>query len=734
MLNGAVQPSSAASTSVLLVDDGLGKICALTALHEESTGSLALLRAPSLRSALDVLTTRSFDCIVVDLDLPGAAGVEAWQELRRHAAGAALLALADHHGLDDHPGALLADDLVVRSELAATDVHRVVLRTVRQVRLAGELQRAQESSRLLSAIVDATPDAVFSKSVDGVVTSWNRGAQQLYGYTAEEIVGEHVSILHPPGVEEYAPIMTMLRRGESVRALETVRRTKDDKLVDVSLTVCPVYDSSGELTGASVVARDISDRRELESELVRAFMHDGLTGLPNRAFLVDRLSRLLAQSTVTRAPVAVFFLDLDEFKRINEAQGHFAGDRVLGEVATRLSTLVRPVDTVARLGGDEFVLVCPDTDMEAADRFAQRIIEALGRPVRVEGRAVHISASIGIAVSPPLEADAEGLLRHSDAAIYEAKARGRSRSQIFDLAFAERSRDQLRLAGDLREALARDLLDVHYQPVVDLTDGRLVGFEALARWEHPTRGPVPPGVFVPLAEHSGFVSELDQWVLRRACRDTRSGLAAGSLPADARVAVNLSARSLGDPELVRIVHDILVAEDLPPEALVLEITETALMQDIDTARGSLEGLRAMGAGVALDDFGTGYSSLSFLRELPVTQVKIDRSFIANIAGNGEDLLITESIIDLAHGLGLETVAEGVETEGQLALLRRLGCTSAQGHLWSRAVPLDRLVAPERRTPHVTPDVAPLAMRGPAVEREGRRWSRARKRVPDETAS
>ena len=736
MLNGAVQPSSAASTSVLLVDAGLGKISALTAPHDEHSDSLALLRAPSLRSALDVLTARTFDCVVVDLDLPGAATADAWQELRRAAAGAALLALADHHGLVDHPGAQLADDVVVRSELATPGAQRAVLRTVRQVRLAGDLQRAEESARLLSAIVEATPDAVFSLAADGVITSWNRGAQQLYGYTPEEIVGEHVSILHPPGVEEYAPILSMLLRGDSVRALETVRIAKDGRLVDVSLTVCPVHGPAGELTGASVVARNISDRRELETELVRAFMHDGLTGLPNRAFLVDRLSRLLATSATSLSPVAVLFLDLDEFKRINEAQGHFAGDRVLGEIATRLGTVARPVDTVARLGGDEFVLVCPDTDMEAAARLAQRIIETLSRPVRLEGRAVHISASVGIAVCPPLDADAEGLLRHADAAMYEAKARGRSRSQIFDVSFAERSRDQLRLAGDLREALAHDLLDVFYQPVIDLAgDGMagdgMVGFEALARWDHPTRGPVPPGVFVPLAEHSGFVSELDQWVLRRACRDARAGRDAGSLPPHARVSVNLSARSLGDPDLVRIVHDTLLAEGLPPQALVLEITETALMQDIDTARLSLEGLRTLGTGVALDDFGTGYSSLSFLRELPVTQVKIDRSFIVNIARNGEDRLITESVIDLARGLGLETVAEGVETEDQLVLLRRLGCTSAQGYLWSPAVPLDRLAAPARRTvpEGAAAAHAPVPLPGRHADRGSRRWPR-RRRQPD----
>ena len=718
MLDGAVQRSSAVSTSVLLVDAGLGKISALTESPDEPPGSWALLRVSSLPSALDVLGTSAVDCVVVDLDLPDPVSAQAWAQLRDRAPRAALVALVDQPGLD-HPGLDLVDEVLVRPGLTPADARRRVVNAVRHVRLAGELLRAQESARLLTAIVDATPDAVFSTDARGVITSWNNGAHQLYGYPADEVTGRHVSILHPPGLDEYAPIVAVLLRGESVRGLETVRRAKDGRMVDVSITVCPVHDAAGDVAGASVVARNISDRRELESELVRAFMHDGLTGLPNRAFLVDRLSRVLAESAADGSPVAVLFLDLDQFKRVNEAQGHFAGDRVLGEVATRLGAVAGPTDTVARLGGDEFVLVCPGTDTDAAAGVAARIIDELGRPVRTEGRPVHLSASIGIAVSPPLECDAETLLRHADAAMHEAKARGRSRSQIFDVSFAERSRDLLSLADDLREALAHDLLDVHYQPIVDVAGTRLVGFEALARWQHPTRGVVPPGLFVPVAEHGDFVPELDRWVLGRACRDTVTARAAGRLPDDARVSVNLSARSLADPDLVRTVYDVLLAEGLPADALVLEITETALMQDIATARRSLEGLRALGAGVALDDFGTGYSSLSFLRELPVTQVKIDRSFIANIVGDGEDLLITESIIGLARRLGLETVAEGVETEGQLALLRRLGCASAQGHLWSGALPADRIGLPGT---HALP-----GLRSATMSVTGRRWSRSRRR-------
>jgi diguanylate cyclase (GGDEF)-like protein/PAS domain S-box-containing protein len=738
MLSGIVQPSSAASTSVLLVDAGLGKTTELSSAPGEPSGSWALLRTPSLRSAFDLLTARAFDCVLVHLGLPGSDSAETWQQLRRHAGEAALLALADHpeghpEGHDQHVGRRLADDVVVRAELDAPYVHRLLARTVHHVQQAGELRRAQDSARLLSALVDNTTDAVFSTSLDGVIASWNRGAEQLYGWNAEEAIGRHVRMLYPPGVDELGPIMGMVSRGEPVRGLETVRRSKDGRLVDVSLTVCPVHSAAGEVTGASVVARNISDRRELETELVRAFMHDGLTGLPNRAFLVDRLSRLLAKAAQHRAPVAVLFLDLDRFKSINEAQGHFAGDRVLDEVASRLRAVTRGVDTVARLGGDEFVLVCPETDMETAAWFAQQVIDALARPMRIEGRSVRISASIGIAVTPPLDADAEGLLRHADAAMYEAKARGRSRAQIFDVSFAERTREQLVLADDLREALASDGLDLHYQPMVGLDDERLAGIEALVRWQHPTRGVVAPGVFVPAAEHRGFVTEIDRWVLARACRDTRAGLLSGLLPPGLRVSVNLSARSLVDSGLVALVEDVLRAESLPATALVLEITETALLHDVETARRNLDGLRALGTGIALDDFGTGYSSLSFLRELPVTQVKIDRSFITNIDRNGEDLLITESVVDLGRGLGLETVAEGVESEAQRRQLQLMGCGVAQGHLWSAAVPLDRLGAPLRRTP--VGGVAPLGPRTPVdAPGAGRRWARSRRRPPANPAS
>ncbi len=460
--------------------------------------------------------------------------------------------------------------------------------------------------------------------------------------------------------------------------------------VSISVSGLPDEHGGSEVGGLVVVARDISDRLELEAELVRQTMHDALTGLPNRSFLTYRLTQALADGKRRGDPVAVLLLDLDQFRAANDVHGHLTGDRVLTEVALRLRTLARPVDVIARIGGDEFVLVCPDTGVEAAGHMAEQVIAAISAPFAVDHRAVRIGVSVGIAVSPPLDCDAETLLKRADAAMYEAKARGRSRSQVFDPALARLAADQRLLAADLRAALDADALELHYQPVIDLATDRIVGIEALARWQHATRGAVPPGVFVPLAEAHGFVSDLDRWVLDRACRDTATALRTGVLAPGVRVAVNLSARSIDDVGLVDMVGDALERSGLPPSSLVLEITETALLQNREAARTSLAGLRALGAGVSLDDFGTGYSSLSFLRELPVTGVKVDRSFVRDAVERPEDRAITEAIIRLATGLGLETIAEGIETDDQRELLRDLGCARAQGFWWSPAVPMTEL--------------------------------------------
>jgi diguanylate cyclase (GGDEF)-like protein/PAS domain S-box-containing protein len=708
--------------SVLLVEDSPADAGLVTAALGEVPGRFDVEWVNALHLAVLALVNGQYDCLVVDLHLSDAEGLEIVEILREAAGDAALVVLT---GREDDGSGLAAiqlgvDDFLLKSELSSRGLSRAVQYAVERAKLRNDLVRAEESARVLSAIVESTGDAVYVEDLQGIITTWNRGAEELYHYTAQEMVGQHVSRLHPHG-DESAPILEAVAQGRTVWGLEVQRRTSTGRLVDVSLTVSPMYTDNGSVVGASVIARDVSDRRLLQTELEHQATHDALTGLANRSLLADRLAEALLEAEADGSHVSLLFLDLDQFKAINDAQGHLAGDRLLVEVARRLCLVVRPSDTVARIGGDEFVILCRVSDTEAAQRVALRVENELARPLDLGGGALHLTASIGIAVSPPLEPDAESLLRHADAAMYEAKARGRARSQVFDVSFAHRSRQRLALAGELREALRTDQLSVHYQPVVDIGGGGLLGLEALARWQHPERGWVPPDVFVPLAEDTGLVAELDQWVLSRACEDTSTLRSGGVLPTEATLAVNFSARTVGDADLAAMVGSVVAEHRLPSDALVIEVTETALMNDPGLACRSLQALRERGLGVALDDFGTGYSSLSFLREMPVTHLKIDRSFVEHIDQRPGDQAITAAMIDLARGLDIHTVAEGIETAAQLGYLRQLGCDAGQGYLWSKAVPLQELAGALSQ-----PLVGPAAI--PRPRRASGTWMAALRRT------
>ncbi|WP_243059268.1 bifunctional diguanylate cyclase/phosphodiesterase [Nocardioides sp. SR21] len=686
MQRGAVPPHPSLPT-VLVVAAGTGENGAVARAVNAAADSLLVTHALTLAAALRALSTGTFDCVLVDAGGPGLSAADLAKALRGPAGSAALVVV------DPDPANQELED-TADLVLAPRDLHREWLRplgrTIEHGRLRLALRAAESRVERLSGIVESVTDAVFTTTTEGVVTGWNNGAELLYGYPSAEIVGAHVSSLHPPGSDEPRRIMAMIHEGKSVLGLDTLRRTRDGRLAEVTMNVTPLADDDGELAGAVIVARDISDRLELEAELVRVTMHDALTGLPNRSYLTYRLSQALSDARNGNREVAVLHIDLDQFKAVDDVYGHVLGDRVLARVAERLRALAGPTDIVSRVGGDEFVFVCPDVGVEEAGEFSEQVLAAIAEPIAIDGRGLRVGASIGIAVAPPLEFDTELLLKHADAAMTEAKARGRARSQLFDPALTRRAGEQNRLANDLREAIAHDLLEVHFQPVMGLASDQVVGVEALARWEHPELGTVSPGVFVPLAETHGIAAELDRWVLDRACHETVDAIDSGLVPPTFHVAVNLSARSLDDPRLVDVVDDVVRRSGLEPGSLVLEITETALLHNRDAARATIDGLRDLGVGVALDDFGTGYSSLSFLRELPVTVVKIDRSFVRDAVERPEDLAITEAIVRLANGLGLQTVAEGVETVEQRDLLRRLGCESAQGFLWSGAVPMASL--------------------------------------------
>jgi diguanylate cyclase (GGDEF)-like protein len=443
---------------------------------------------------------------------------------------------------------------------------------------------------------------------------------------------------------------------------------------------------------------------------------DGSTPLPDRELVLERLTDALARAEHS---TALLLVDLDGFRMLNASRGHVAGDRLLAAVGTRLSATVSALETVVRSGDDEFVVVCEDTSEHSAHALACFLRNTLAEPFRIDGAAVHVTASIGVAAAPAAAAvPAVDLVHHATTALHAAKSAGRGRVHVYEQTLGEDEADRCALAADLPAALADEALHLAYQPIVDLRTGDVVGLEALARWTHAERGPVPPGRFVGVAESTGVAPQLDRWVLRRALQDMAGLREAGIVPADAYLSVNLSAADLTDS----CFFDHLVAwtgrSGLPASQLVLEITETAVMQDPRLATQLLRRLRERGFRVAMDDFGTGYSSLAHLRDLPISALKIDRSFVADIAAQRDALAIVAWIIDLARALGIAVVAEGVETAEQADLLRGLGCATAQGWLWGPAVPLTALLSgPGWTTP--PPSTTPLptwrgATTGPAT--------------------
>lgn len=445
-----------------------------------------------------------------------------------------------------------------------------------------------------------------------------------------------------------------------------------------------------ELVAARRRAEESEARRAgAEADLQHLVLHDPLTGLPNRAGLTARLDAACADRATSGSCLGLLFVDLDHFKAVNDSLGHAAGDAFLAVVARRLRSAVRESGTVARLSGDEFVVVDDLGHAEQAASLAQRLLDVLSAPVVVEGLEVVTTASIGAAIAEPDETP-DRLLRRADIAMYRAKARGRNCWELHNSAETDPAVDRLRLLGELRHGIDRGELRVHYQPRMDLRTGRLSGVEALVRWQHPTRGLVAPAEFIAVAEDSGLVRGLGAWVLDEA---VAQAVRWRDLAPDARpveMAVNVSARQLADPRLVGTVTQVLARHGLDPALLTLEITETALMNDADTALSVLTALKALGVGLAVDDFGTGYSSLTYLKRFPIDELKIDQTFVAGLGSDRGDSAIVANCVQLAHALGIRAVGEGVETELQRASLLDLGCDLAQGYYYTPPLPADAL--------------------------------------------
>jgi diguanylate cyclase (GGDEF)-like protein/PAS domain S-box-containing protein len=540
-----------------------------------------------------------------------------------------------------------------------------------------EREQAQHQLLLTRQAVEQANDALLQVGPDGALHDANAAACRLLGLERAELLRLRVPDIDPQVDETLWPQRWQeLCELGSLRFESRLRHHEGHEIpVDVSVSLV----TSGDTSFAHVCIDDLRERRAAERRIRQLLQFDELTGLPNRQLLVERLGATLQAGN----PTAVLVLELDRFKRINDGLGLHIGDAALREVAQRIVAAVRNVDLVARRGGDEFVVVTGATPAEAL-YTAQALLDNIARPMLIEGQEIHLTCSIGIAAAPADGDRAETLLRRANAALHQAKLLGRNQVSVYAGTPQDDDPERLALETALRQALRDEQLELHYQPQVDLVQGRIVGVEALLRWQHPTLGLIAPDRFIPIAEETGLIVPIGDWVLRRAIEQAAAWQRAG-LPS-LRMAANLSARQLLLPDLARRIEGLLAASGLDPQLFGVEVTESMLIANLDQAVQHLQALRALGVEVSLDDFGTGYSSLSYLRRLPVDVVKIDRSLVPDVTAPAEDVSITRAIITMAHQLRMKVLAEGVESEGQAALLAANQCDQMQGHWFSAALP------------------------------------------------
>jgi diguanylate cyclase (GGDEF)-like protein/PAS domain S-box-containing protein len=557
-----------------------------------------------------------------------------------------------------------------------------------EARVRERTQALAEREQWFRSLVQNSSDVVSVVAPDSVVTYVTPSAKHVLDLDPAELLGKRfTSILDPNDGARLLQTLSDAAISGSIVTMEGQIRTAGGRCRDAELTITSLIDDPY-VKGLVINARDVSERKALEAALSHQAFHDGLTGLANRALFKDRVDHALASRHRENRPIAVMFLDLDGFKSVNDSYGHASGDRLLIQVAQRLCDRLRAADTIARLGGDEFAVLLEWMDSDwNADAVARHLMAALEPPFHVDGREIRVQTSIGIAVALGLDDTGELLLRNADVAMYHAKAGGGGIARQFEPEMHHALVERLEIETDLRRALAGDEFVLHYQPIVDLAVGSIVGVEALLRWQHPTRGMIMPTDFISVAEETGQIVEIGSWVLNQACHWAgRRQSAASRLT----VAVNISGRQLLAGSLVGTVRQALQDSGLPPQLLVLEMTESQLIENTDLTIGILLELKQLGLALAIDDFGTGYSSLSYLSRFPIDILKIDRSFIESMSSSQDKKELTEAIVRLGSTLRLRTVAEGIEQQGQLAVLHDMGCQRGQGYLFSYALPADEV--------------------------------------------
>jgi diguanylate cyclase (GGDEF)-like protein/PAS domain S-box-containing protein len=690
-----------ATLRVLLVEDEEGDAALVRAALRGGAQRFDLRRATSLREATEQLAQEPVDVVLLDLGLPDSLGMEAVQEALAQARGAAIVVLT---GLDDDATAERvlesgAQDYLVKGRVDSWSLPRAIRYAIERQHILTDLRRLiaekdathvalSESEARYRSIATAAADALVVADAVGQVVDWNPAAVRLFGYPEATALTLSLCDLVPSQhAEELAAI---LHRGAVVpESHAAVPRHTELPVERADGTTAPTEwaVSTWQIDGAqftSAVVRDISERKLAEEQLRRLALHDSLTGLPNRALLLDRLQEALHRAERSGEAVGVLFLDLDRFKTINDTMGHQAGDELLVAVADRISSVLRPADTAARLGGDEFVMVCEGVATEERVlELAQRIRTAVCQAYTCAAGVIRVEASVGVCVSEPGDAP-ETLLGRSDTALYRAKERGRNRCEVLRSDEHGGSLSRSEIANGLRDAIDAGHLRLHYQPIHELETGRVAGAESLLRWQHPEHGLLAPGSFLQVAEETGVIVDVGRWVLHEACREAASWRAHdGARPV---VWVNLSGRQAAGHSIAELVEGALTATGLAPDRLYLELTESVLFQASDSTISDLRHLVDRGVELGIDDFGTGYASMSYLANLPVTFLKVDRSFVDGAPHRSQDAAIVDAVVGLGRALDLTVIAEGIETADQLDWVGAAGCDLAQGYYLGRPAP------------------------------------------------
>ena len=568
-----------------------------------------------------------------------------------------------------------SDSDIETTRLIGQDIWRIV-----------NQRRAEQAQRLAATVFSASTSAICITNGEERIVSANPALTTITGYAQHEVIGETPGLFSAalqsdgPALDDWSTIAA-----DGLWQGEVWQRRKNGEVFPAWLTVTVVKSADGTVTHYTGSVDDISERKQSEAHIHFLAHHDVLTRLPNRTLLEDRIRQALAKSRREATHTAVLFLDLDRFKLINDTLGHDVGDQLLARVAERLSKVLRETETVARLGGDEFIIVIPDVaDVERVARVARKVLAAVAAPQLVGKRPLHVTPSIGISIYPEDGEDVPSLLRNADTAMYHAKERGRNNFQFFTQVMNQAVIERVSIENDLRTAIERGEFELFYQPQVDRRSGETTGMEALIRWHHPQLGLVAPDRFIPVAEETGLIIPIGEWVLREACQQAKRWHGAGQN--GLRISVNLSARQLQQGDLCERIAAILSEANLPPLTLELELTESLLMNDPLAAVQLLQGLAALGVRLAIDDFGTGYSSLAYLKRFPVSRLKIDRSFVRDLSTDANDAAIVHAVVAMAKSLKMEVIAEGVETVEQLNFLAAHGCFAVQGFLFSRPRP------------------------------------------------